>query len=266
MKILCVLVIFLSATCVYAQNNQGARLTALADNGTAVNDIWALQANPAGITFLDHAAISLNYTRHLLSDEISTQAVVAVIPFKNNYAGVSFQRYGFASYHESKIGFAYAKKFGEKLSLALKGNYHQLKIENYGVSTAFSIDAGLLYHFDHHFSMGVYTASPTKQQFSNSQVSAKIPGSFNIGAGYLATQKVLIATTVSKIADQPIDVRLGIEYQLLGLLNLRGGFSAKPFKQYAGFGISYQKFVMDVATAYDASLGYAPQIAIGYAF
>ncbi|MCX2430627.1 hypothetical protein [Pedobacter sp. GR22-10] len=266
MKILCFLVIYVSANCVYAQNSQGPRLTALADNGTAVNDIWTLQANPAGITFLNHPAVSLNYIKHLLSDEISTQAFVAVIPFKNNYAGISFQRYGFASYHESKIGFAYAKKFGQKLSLALNGNYHQLKIEDYGASTAYTIDAGVLYQFNQHFSIGAFSSNASRQQYSASLRSAKIPASFNIGASYLASKKVLIATTVSKITDQPIDVRIGIEYQLFDLLSLRGGLSTKPFKQYAGFGINCKKFVLDMATTYEASLGYAPQIAISYVF
>lgn len=267
MKILCFLVVvFLSTPYLHAQNNLGPRLSAMADNGAAVNDIWAIQANPAGITFLDHPAISLNYIKHLLSDEISSQSIVGVIPFKNNYVGASFQRYGFSVYNENKIGFTYAKSFGEKLSLGLNGNYHQLKIDHYGASTGFSIDFGVLYHFDTHFSIGAFTNNPSEQKFNSQIISAKIPTSFNLGASYLATNKVLIATTVTKIVNQSIDVKLGIEYKMVDLLSLRGGISSKPFKQSVGFGLNYKKFLMDMATNYDANLGYAPQIAIGYAF
>lgn len=266
MKILYYLLIVLSTSCVYAQNNLGPRLSAMADNGTAVTDIWALQANPAGITFIDQPAISVNYIKHLLSDEISSQGIVGVIPFRNNFIGISFQRYGFSAYNESKVGFAYAKRFGENFSLALNGNYHQLKITDYGSSTGFSIDFGVLYHLNSNFSIGAFTSNPSQQKFNSNLVVIKIPTSFNIGATYLATNKVLIATTISKVLDQAIDFRLGLEYKLYDLLSLRGGLSAKPFKQYFGFGLNYKKFAVDMATTYNENLGYAPQIAIGYAF
>jgi len=266
MKIWNVLLISLTPFYLFAQNNLGPRLTAMGNNGAAVTDVWALQANPSGITSLDRPTISLNYIKHLFSNEISTQASVAIIPFKNNFVGASFERYGFAEYSESKIGFAYAKKFGDKLSIALNGNYHQLKIANYGSSTSFSIDVGALYHFNEEFAFGAFVSNPSKQKFTSSEVLITIPTSFNVGASYLASDKVLIATSISKVLNQSIDISLGIDYKIIDLLSLRGGLSTKPFKQYAGFGLSYKKFLLDMATTYDANLGYAPQIAIGYAF
>ncbi|MFC3563501.1 PorV/PorQ family protein [Pedobacter jamesrossensis] len=266
MKIWNLLLISLTPFYLFAQNKLGPRLTAMGNNGAAVTDIWTLQANPSGITASDKPTVALNYIKHLFSNEISTQGLVAVIPFKNNFVGASFQRYGFTEYNESKIGFAYAKKFGDKLSIALNGNYHQLKITNYGSSTGFSIDVGALYHFDTEFTLGAFVSNPSKQKFSSTIVSAEIPTSFNVGASYLASDKVLIATTVSKTLNQSIDVRLGIDYKMFDLLSLRGGLSAKPFKQYASFGLNYKNFLMDMATTYDANLGYAPQIAVGYAF
>jgi len=266
MKILSFLLILLSTSTLFAQNNLGPRLTAMGNNGSAVSDVWSLQANPAGITGIIQPTVSLNYIKHLFSDEISTQALVAVIPFKNNFVGLSFQRYGFSAYSENKVGFAYAKKFGDKLSTSINVNYHQIKITNYGTTTGFSIDAGVLYHFDKQFTFGAFVSNPSKQKFSNNEVAMQIPTSFNLGIGYSASDKVLIATTVSKTLNKPIDVSLGIDYSIIDLLSLRGGLSAKPFKQYAGFGLNYRKFLLDMATTYDANLGYAPQIAVGYAF
>lgn len=137
MKIWNVLLISLTPFYLSAQNNLGPRLTAMGNNGAAVTDICSLQANPSAILIIEKPAVSLNYIKHLFSNEISTQAFVAVIPFKNNIVGASFQRYGFSEYNESKAGFAYAKKFGNKLFIGLNGNYHQLKIANHGASTGF---------------------------------------------------------------------------------------------------------------------------------
>jgi len=266
MKIWNVLLIALTPFYLFAQNNLGPRLTAMGKNGAAVTDVWALQANPSGITATQRPTVSLNYIRHLFSNEISTQALALVVPLQNNFAGISFQRYGFAEFSESKIGFAYAKKFGKKLSLALNGNYHQIKIANYGSSRGFSIDVGALYEFNADFTFGAFVSNPSKQKFSSREVVTQIPTSFNVGASYFASDKLLIATTVSKHLHQPTDVSLGLDYKIIDLLSLRGGLSAKPFTQYVGFGLNYGKFLMDMATSYDANLGYAPQIAIGYAF
>jgi hypothetical protein len=266
MKIWNVLLISLTPFYLFGQNSLGPRLTAMGNNGTAVTDVWALQANPSGITSLEKPTLSLNFIRHLFSNEISTQALVAVVPFKNNFAGASFQRYGFAEYNENKIGFAYAKKLGNKLSIGLNANYHQLRIASYGASTGFSIDVGALYHFSKEFTFGVFLSNLSKQKFSSTEILIEIPTSFNVGASYLASDKVLIATSVSKKLDESIDVSLGIDYKIISLLSLRGGLSAKPFKQYAGFGLNFKKFLLDMATTYDANFGYAPQIGIGYAF
>ena len=266
MKILYYLLIFLSVSHVYAQNNLGPRLSAMADNGVAVVDLWSLQANPAGIAFLDHSAISLNYIRHLLSTEISSQGVVGVLAFGRDYLGASFQRYGFSAYNEGKVSFTYSKRSGEDFSLALNANYHQLQITSYGSAKSFSIDVGIFYRLNKSFSIGAFTNNPSRQKFNTDFVAAKIPTSFNIGGSYHATDKVLIATTVSKFLDQSIDFKLGMEYNVFDLLSIRGGLSAKPFKQHFGFGLNYKNFVMDMATTYDVNLGYAPQVAIGYAF
>ncbi|WP_316829361.1 hypothetical protein [Pedobacter aquatilis] len=266
MKIWNVLLISLTPFYLFAQNNLGPRLTAMGNNGAAVSDVWSLKANPAGITALTQSTLSINYIKHLFSNEISTQGLVAVIPVENNFAGISLERYGFSDYNESKIGIAYSKRFGNRLSIGLNANYHQLKITNYGVSTGFSVDAGILYKLSNKLILGAYTSNPAKQKFSATEILAEIPVSFNIGACYSVSDKVLIATTVNKVLNHVIDVSLGVDYKIIDLLSLRGGLSVKPFKQYAGFGLNYKKLLMDMATSYDANLGYSPQIAIGYAF
>jgi len=267
MKIWNVLLISLTPFYLFAQNNFGPRLTAMGNNGAAVTDVWALQANPSGITAVNRPTVSLNYIKHLFSNDISTQALVVVVPIKNNFIGAGFQRYGFAEYTESKIGFTYAKRFGNKLSIALNGNYHQLKIANYGSTAGFSVDVGALYHLGKQFTFGAFISNPSKQRFSSSsEIFIEIPTCFNIGAAYFPSDKVLIATSITKSLNQSIDVSVGIDYKIINVLSLRGGLSANPFKQYAGFGINFKKFLLDMATTYDANLGYAPQIAIGYVF
>lgn len=266
MKISIIAFIVILPNYLSAQQNFGPRLTALGENSAAVADVWALRGNAAAITELETTAISINYIRHFLSQEISTQGLVAVIPIDNNFIGIAVNRYGLSSYNQNSISFAYAKKFGNQLSMAMTVNYHQLKITNYGSSNGFSVDVGFYYKIDQKLGLGAYVTNPSKQKFVNSEISAPIPTSLNVGASYLLSDKVLIATTISKPIDNPVDVRLGLEYQLIKLLSLRAGVNANPFKQFAGFGVEIRKLSIDFATAFDNNLGYSPQLALGYAF
>lgn len=260
------LALFISLNFCFAQNNLGPRLTAMGNNSAAVKDIWSLNGNAAGISHIESPAIAINYKKYLIDNELSNQSIAFILPLKNNYLGVSLNRYGITAYNEIKVGFALAKRFGSKLSIALKGNYHQIKISNYGSTTGFSVDVGGMYDLTEQITLGLTLNNPSFQKYSSTQIETKIPSSIQVGASYKASDKILIATTISKDFNTAIDVGLGIDYKLLDLISLRAGLTAKPFKHYAGFGLNYKKFVMDMAIESDIHLGYSPQIALAYAF
>ncbi|TKC10026.1 hypothetical protein FA048_07400 [Pedobacter polaris] len=260
------LMLFLSITPCLAQINFGPRLSAMGNNGSAIQDIWSVEANPSGITGITTPIIALNYSKYLVDSELSKQAISFVLPVKNNFIGTSFQRYGISEYNEIKAGIALAKKFGDKLSIALKGNYHQIKISNYGASTGFSVDVGAMYHLNKQLTLGVYINNPSFQKYSSKAIETVIPTIIHVGASYKASDKLLIATTISKDMNAVVDVSLGIDYKLLEILSLRAGLTAKPFKQYGGFGINYKKLLLDFAIETNAYQGYTPQISLAYVF
>ena len=255
-----------SITLCVAQHNYGPRLTALGNNSAAVTDIWSTEANPAGITGITSPTAAINYTKFLFDTDLSKQAVSFVLPIKKNYVGLSFHRYGITEYNEIKGGIALAKKFGDGLSIAVKGNYHQIKISNYGATTGFSVDVGTMYTYNEQLTFGLYINNPSLQKYSSKEISNTIPTVISIGAAYKASDKLLIASTISKDLKTAVDVGLGIDYKLIELISLRGGLTAKPFKQYAGFGLNYKKFMFDFAVENDPYLDYTPQIALAYAF
>ncbi|MCX2574267.1 PorV/PorQ family protein [Pedobacter sandarakinus] len=250
----------------FSQYNSGAKLTGMGYSGTAVQDPWVAQFNPAGITFLTKPALSLSYAKHLFSNEVSSQGVAVVVPIDDNVVGLNFQRYGFSAYRENKIGLTYARKFGPHLSFGLNTNYQEISIPNYGTTNGFSVDFGAQYKFNKYFILGANINNLARQKYANNDIDDIIPTCFSIGLSYHASDKVLIATTVVKELNQLINVQVGLDYKLIELFSLRGGINARPFKQFAGFGIYYKKFMVDMATIYDANLGYAPQISLGYAF
>lgn len=265
-QILIFIILICSIKNSYSQHNYGPRLTAMGKNSAAVNDIWSIEANVAGITSSQHPSIAVNYVNYFFGPEISQQGFAFLLPIKNNYLGISLQRYGITEYNEIKAGFAYAKKFGTNLSIAIKGNYHQIKISNYGATTGFSADVGVMYSLSKQITFGLYLNNPAKQKYTNNSVTNNIPSNISVGASYHASSKILIATSINKQLDNKFDVGFGIDYKLLEIMSLRGGLTMKPFKQYGGIGFNHKKFNVDLAIENDPNLGYSPQIALAYAF
>lgn len=254
------------STDVFCQYHQGARLKAMGNAGAAVYDVWSLNANPAGITNEKQPIAALNYTRYLFSEELSEQNFAFVLPLNGNFAGVSINRYGISEFNEIKAGFGLAKKFGEDLSIGVKANIHQLQITNYGHATAFSIDVGANYVLNKQIGLGMYVNNPSSQTYKASTIATYIPTAFHLGTTYTPSDQLLLAATVSKDLERKFDVGLGVDYQLYNLLSLRGGLSAKPFKQYFGVGLNYQKLIVDVAVERHPNIGHTPQIGLSYAF
>ena len=250
----------------FGQYNQGARLTAMGNASAAVNDIWSLNANPAGITGQKSATAALNYARYLFGDELSEQSFAFVLPFNTNFAGLSINRYGISELSEIKAALGLAKKFGEDLSIGVKANVHQIKITNYGNATTFSVDAGVNYTVSNQIGLGLYVNNPSSQKYKTTNVQTYIPTTLNFGAIYTPSNKLILAATIAKDFERKFDVSVGVDYKFYELLSLRGGLSAKPFKQYFGIGLNYQKLMVDIAVESHPQIGYTPQIGLSYAF
>ncbi|MBC7746096.1 MAG: hypothetical protein H7096_13455 [Flavobacterium sp.] len=250
---------------VSAQINTGPRLTALGEAGISITDPWSVQLNQAGLAGIKKLTVAIAIQKPFAGYDLSTQSLILIVPIKNNVFGISLQRYGVTSFKEQRVALCYAKNFGDKLYAALDINYHLLKIENYGATQTYSVEAGMIYLLNKNLSFGAHVANPN-QNIYNASALATIPFRVQIGASYVFSEKILFCGTLEKYAKYQNDGKLGLEYQIIKVLALRGGISANPFKQYAGFGINFQKLKFDFAASSHPVLGYSPQIALSYEF
>lgn len=265
-QILLALICIISIRVFAKQYNFGPRTTAMGMNSSSISDGYAVGGNPAGLFAVQSITLTLAYMKRIIDVELSQETVGLIIPRKNNSLGFVFHRYGISAYNEITAGTMFARKFGERLAIALRVNYHQIKIQNYGITRGFSIDLGSIYKVNDQFSLGIYLNNPTLQKYANDFVKTSIDQSIYFGAAYQVSDKVIIATTINKTTAVPCNVALGLEYQFVKSINLRTGITTVPFRQFAGFGISYKKLKIDFAVESDPSLSYTPQIGIVYAF
>lgn len=264
MKYIC-LIFILFHTPLYAQTNPGPRSISMGSAGMALQDVWSLQQNSAGIAGIERTIFAIGYEQHFLNPELSTQSALFVFPFKHNVFGLSFQRYGFSDFMEQTAAFAYSRNFGNTLSLAIGFKYHQLAVVNYGSSRAFSVEAGMQYRLNDRIWIGCHISNPGRSRYEEHSGS-DIPVTLSFGSSFLFSNKVLIISDIQKDLDAGIDLKLGLEYKLIMWFSLRGGISVNPFKQYGGFGLNYQRFAVDAAISSHPSLGFSPNLSLSYEF
>lgn len=245
--------------------NPGPMLQAMGSGGTAIPGIWSLQQNPAGISELKRAKFAIAYQQHVLGEDVSTQTALFAIPVRGSVIGVSFNSYGFDEYKEQQAGFFYSKSFGESFRMAIGLKYHQLNISDYGSAKTYSVDVGFQLKVTNEFTIATHVANPGRSRYNN-LADSSLPVELSIGGSCMLSDRILMIADIRKVLNYPLDVMTGIEFNLVRWFSLRGGVSAYPFKQYAGFGIKYNKIQVDVAVASHPSLGYSPQIALGYEF
>lgn len=264
MKYIC-LICILFHNSVYAQLNPGPRSVSMGSAGAALQDVWSLQQNPAGIAGIERPIFAIGYEQHFLDQELSTQSAVFALPFKQNVFGLSFQRYGFSEFLEQTAGFAYARSFGSSLAISIAFKFHQVQILKYGSAHAFSVEAGMQYRLSERIWIGSHISNPGRSQFEELSGS-NIPVSMSLGIAGKFSDKVLIISDIQKVLYSGLDVKLGLEYKLIKWFSMRGGVSANPFKQYAGFGLNYHRFAIDAAISSHPSLGLSPNMALNYEF
>lgn len=261
----CTLIFSLISFSVSAQLSSGARIVAMGNAGVAMQDVWSLIGNQAGIAGIDKPIISAGYEQRFLDKDLNAQSLVIVFPIKNSVFGASFQKYGISSFNEQKAGLSYAKQYGSNLNLAINVNFHQLKISSYGNANTFSTEVGLQYKLNKILTVGAHIANPNRSNYSQ-DLNVSIPVSMQLGLAYRVSDQLLVVNTFDKTLGYPTDFKIGGEYKVIEWLSIRGGVSVNPFKQFVGIGFYYQHIKIDVATSSHAVLGYTPQLALSYEF
>lgn len=264
MKYICLIFILLQSIA-NAQNNPGPRSLAMGSAGTALQDVWSLHHNQAGIAQIKRPIFALAYQQHFSDQELSTQKAVFAMPFHNHIVGISFQRYGFNEFLEQTSSIAYAKNFSGALALSIAIKYHQLSIAQYGSEGHISVDAGMQYRVNEKLWVASHISNPAKTNIHNFTES-NLPVALSLGFSYVFSDKVLVICDIQKVLNSGIDSKIGLEYKFVKWFAIRGGLSANPFKQYGGFGLHHRRFTLDIAISSHVQLGYSPKLAFSYEF
>lgn len=226
----------------------------------------AIYGNPAGITFSLQPSAFLGYASSPLTPEISTQSFALLYPAGRNRLAIGLQRYGLPGFYTINAGFVYGKKFGERLSIALRSNYAQVNATNYGAISGFSIDIGIMFTLTPKVLVGAYIDNPAQLKYGSDKLNYNTPGFWGTGISWHAADQVTFTAMLAKEIQVQTDFRVGLEYKPDKRFILRGGASLQSAHHFAGFGFIHHRLVFDFAVSSNVHTGYQPQLDISYAW
>lgn len=228
-------------------------------------DIFSFTSNQAALAQINHAAIGVYGERRFMLNDLNNYTAALAIPTSSGNFGLKTGYFGSADYNETQIGLAYARKMGEKVDIGAQFNYNGIRIAGYGSSSAVSVEVGTVLHVTEQFHMGIHVNNPVGGKFGKDR-QEKLPSVYSFGLGYDASEKFFFGAEILKEEDQPVNVNAGIQYKLLPQLLARAGMETATSSAWAGIGVSWKTFRIDVTTTYHPQLGVSPGLLMIFNF
>lgn len=245
---------------------EGGRSAAMGNASVALADFWSLQNNQAGLAFYNQPAAGVYFENRFLVKELSLNSGGVVLPVNSGVFGVKFAYFGYDLYNESKVGLAYARKFGENFAAGLQLDYLLTSIgDDYGKKGVVTFEAGIQSKINQNLTIGAHVFNPIHAKL-NEYSDERIPAVLRVGAAYSFDKNLMLTVEAEKETDFDPALRFGIEYRIIDEVFVRGGLSSNPGQYTFGFGLNLNRLKIDFASSVHHVLGYSPQISLIYSF
>lgn len=235
-----------------------ARSSAMGEAYTsACDDIFSIQGNPAGLSYLKGLNIAANGYQFFNTDDIEkiysfNLSTGMPIPRFGTFA-LSYNSFGFSLYRESEIILSHSFQFLHKISIGYNIKYLNLSIQDYGSDGVFAFDLGFLAAYSPNWRFGFIGKNINAPALAGS--SDNISRSGELGITWLPVSGLLFSVSIAKSMGQDVYFKIGQEIHLLQSLYLRSGFQTRTMQISIGAGLEFSGLHLDYAFNYQNSLG-----------
>ena len=246
-----------SAYSQYARQPIGASYTGLGAYSLAHVDVFSFTDNQAALAQIKNSAAGVYGEKRFLLSSANFYSAVAVLSSRQGNFGLQADYFGFKNYNESQVGLAYARSLGSKLDIGIKFNFYGFRIPSYGNASAVNFEMGAIAHITEKLHAGIHFYNPVGGKLSKTD-NEKLSSIYKFGIGYEASDRFLVSTEIIKEEDQPVNVNVGFQYNFMKQFFIRAGTSSLTTNSYAGAGISWKNFRLDITGSYHPQLGFSP--------
>ncbi|MGN0032342.1 MAG: hypothetical protein ACI358_00930 [Candidatus Limimorpha sp.] len=239
----------------------GGRSNSMGNCSVALNDLWSISNNPAGIAGTKGVIAGFSYDNRFFMKELSNYAIAVVIPSSSGAIGLSFNRFGYSNYNENKIGLAYSRGFGEKLKIGMKLDYLLFRFsKEYPTRQCATVELGIQTSITETINIGVYIFNPVYVKIR--ELESKIPIITRCGFSYSITKDLILAGEIEYDTDKKADFRFGFEYHTLKEFYIRAGIYTNPATACFGAGYSFNGFTIDISSKLNQYTGISFQSSV----
>lgn len=228
-------------------------------------DIFSFTSNQAALAQVKTATAGIYGERRFMLQSLNNYIAAFALPTTSGNFGLKTRYFGFSDYNETQIGLAYGRMLGDKVDIGAQFNYNAIRISGYGGSSAVSFEMGTVFHISEQVHLGIHANNPVGGKFGKDQ-QEKLPAVYSFGLGYDASEKFFFGAEIVKEEDQPVNVNTGIQYKLLPQLLTRIGLETATSAVWAGIGMTWKTFRVDVMTSFHPQLGLSPGLLIIFNF
>ena len=241
----------------------GARDVSLGNASVALVSVFSVFNNQAALARIRNISVAIDYNQPFLIEGFASKALAVVVPTAVSNFAICMQQKGIKGYNESRFGFSMARTIGERVSAGLQFDYFMVDFPEQGrVRGTFLIEFGMLYQSQNNLAIGLHVFNPSHSSIESLNNQTNLPFSATTGIALKPSANLVFVSSVAYSVDNPINVRMGIEYQFSESFFLRGGISGKPICHSAGLGYKNQNFGIDFAIVHHQALGYTPSISL----
>ena len=241
----------------------GARDVSLGNTGVVLFSPFSVFHNQAVISKFQKISVAIDYRQPYLIEGFAEKSLAAVIPTSLSNFAISVQQKGIQGYNESRFGLTMAKQLGKRFSAGLQFNYFLIGFPEEGRSKGtFVMEFGVLFQTSNNVTLGLHIFNPAHTSIESLNLKSNLPASATTGIALKPSANILFVSAISYCVDNPLNVRMGIEYQFSESFFLRGGVSGKPFRHSAGVGYKSKFFATDFAFVHHETLGYTPSFSL----
>ena len=220
-------------------------------------DVFSFSSNQASLSRIKDWSVGVYSERTYMLNELKRFSAAVALPFQRGGAGIAADYFGYAAFNESHAGIAYGRALGEKIDVGVQFNYHHISMAGYGSDGAINFEIGTIIHLTNKLQVGCHLYNPVGGKFSKDS-GEKIASIYSFGAGYEASEKLLITTSLVKEENQPVNVNVSMQYAFVKQFFIRGGLTSASASYFAGAGVAWKNYRIDVAADWHPQAGLTP--------
>jgi hypothetical protein len=241
-----------------------AAYTGLGAYSMQQQDVFAFTNNQAALAQVKSLAAGVYAERRYMAENISMYTAALAMPTRAGNFGINVRYFGFTNFNEYQAGLAYGRSLGKKVDVGVQFNYYGYRVPGNISAATVNAELGAIFHLTDKLNAGVHVYNPIGGVLA--KTDEKISAAYKFGLGYDASDKFFVTAELVKEESMPVNLNMALQYRFVKQFFVRGGVNTGTNSSYAGAGMFFGQFRMDIAAGWHPQLGLSPGLLFIYNF